>query len=273
MFADRTNWNLSPNRLSEALAAHLAADKRLYDLSASNPTEEGFERTGEAVLHALAQRGGADLCARSEGTAAGAAGGGGRTTRAAAMKSRAEDIILTTSTSEAYSFVFRTLCNPGDELLVPAPSYPLFGFLADIHDVRLVQYRLIYDYGWQIDFHALEQAITPRTRGIIVVNPNNPTGHFVKPDELATLNEICSSARTGADRGRGVPGFCVRANPRCAGTLLKNPRNRVESVGRKPQSLAVNTGGAYVHDERAVENFRPAADEGGVAGGQRTGRN
>src|SRR5271170_5558696 len=102
-------------------------------------------------------------------------------------------MILTTSTSEAYSFAFRVLCDPADELLIPEPSYPLFSFLADIHDVKLVRYPLLYDHGWQIDFHALRQAITARTRGVIVVNPNNPTGNFCKPQETAQLNEICSA--------------------------------------------------------------------------------
>jgi len=78
-------------------------------------------------------------------------------------------------------------------LLIPAPSYPLFGFLADIQDVKLVRYPLIYDHGWQIDLHSLQQAITARTRGVIVVNPNNPTGHFVKAAELAKLNELCAA--------------------------------------------------------------------------------
>ena len=82
--------------------------------------------------------------------------------------------------------------------LIPEPSYPLFEFLADIQDVRLARYPLVYDYGWQIDFHALEQAITPRTRGVIVVHPNNPTGHFTKPEEMRKLNEIC------AVRGIGI---------------------------------------------------------------------
>ncbi|MGB9403200.1 MAG: pyridoxal phosphate-dependent aminotransferase, partial [Candidatus Acidiferrales bacterium] len=105
----------------------------------------------------------------------------------------ASDIILTTSTSEAYSFVFRLLCNPGDEFLIPEPSYPLFGFLAELHDVKLVRYPLVYDHGWQIDFHALDGAIASRTRGVIVVHPNNPTGNFVKPAEIARLNEICAA--------------------------------------------------------------------------------
>jgi alanine-synthesizing transaminase len=104
-----------------------------------------------------------------------------------------KDIILTVSTSEAYSFAFRLLCNPGDEVMVPTPSYPLFDFLADLQDVKLVRYPLVYDHGWQIDLHSLEQAITSRTRAMIVVHPNNPTGHFTKSSEVARLNEICSA--------------------------------------------------------------------------------
>jgi alanine-synthesizing transaminase len=102
-------------------------------------------------------------------------------------------VILTTSTSEAYSYVFRLLCNSGDEVLVPQPSYPLFDFLAELHDVRLVRYPLLYDHGWMIDFHALWEALTERTRGIIVVHPNNPTGNFCKSQEMEQLNEICAA--------------------------------------------------------------------------------
>jgi alanine-synthesizing transaminase len=192
MFAKRTNWNMTPNRLSEALVAHRAAGRPLIDLTVSNPTECGFEYDDAAILDALrnpaalayepnprglesACRAVAGYYADREGTVS------------------PDDIFLTTSTSEAYSYVFRALCNPGDELLIPAPSYPLFDFLADIQDVRLVRYPLLYDHGWQIDFHALEQAITPRTRGVIVVHPNNPTGNFVKSVEIAKLNAICSA--------------------------------------------------------------------------------
>jgi aspartate/methionine/tyrosine aminotransferase len=192
MFAKRTNWNMTPNRLSEALAAHRAAGKALLDLTVSNPTECGFEYDSKAILAALrnpaalsyepnprglesARRAIAGYCADRE------------------ERISVEDIFLTTSTSEAYSYVFRTLCDPGDELLIPSPSYPLFDFLADIQDVSLVRYPLLYDHGWQIDFHALEQAVTPRTRGVIVVHPNNPTGHFAKSTEMARLNSICSA--------------------------------------------------------------------------------
>ena len=192
MFAERTNWNLAGNRLSEALARHRAGGKRLFDLTASNPTECGFAYDSETILAALQNPAALRYEPNPKGLeSARLAVTGYYSARGAAIS--ADDIVLTTSTSEAYSFAFRLLCNPGDELLIPAPSYPLFAFLADIQDVKLVRYPLIYDHGWQIDFHSLQQSITPRTRGVIVVNPNNPTGHFVKEKELAKLNELCAA--------------------------------------------------------------------------------
>src|SRR5712664_1027299 len=192
MFAERTNWNLAGNRLSEALARHRAGGKRLYDLTASNPTECGFDYETETILGALRNPAALRYEPNPKGLeVARLAVTEYYSARGAAVS--AEDIVLTTSTSEAYSFVFRLLCNPGDELLIPAPSYPLFGFLADIQDVKLVRYPLVYDHGWQIDLHSLQQAITARTRGVIVVNPNNPTGHFVKEKELAKVNELCAA--------------------------------------------------------------------------------
>ena len=104
-----------------------------------------------------------------------------------------ERILLASGTSEAYSHIFRLLCEAGDEILVPAPSYPLFEFLADLADIRLVPYPLLYDHGWQIDFASLRAALTPRSRAVLVVHPNNPTGSFVKPREAAELAEICAA--------------------------------------------------------------------------------
>ena len=191
MFADRTNWNLEPNRLSEALARHRVAGKPLIDLTASNPTECGFTYDRERILSALADPQSLSYEPEPKGLLA------AREVIVGYYADRGDhvaaiDMLLTTSTSEAYSFVFRILCNPGDEVLIPTPSYPLFDLLADIQDVRLVRYPLIYDHGWQIAFHALQAALTPRTRAIIVVHPNNPTGHFVKPDERSGLNQICA---------------------------------------------------------------------------------
>jgi aspartate/methionine/tyrosine aminotransferase len=192
MFADRTNWNFATNRLSEALARHRASGRRVLDLSASNPTECGFAYDGAAILGALQNPAALTYVPDPKGL------GSARRGVATYYRDRdvhvsPEDILLTASTSEAYSYVLRTLCNPGDALLIPAPGYPLFDFLADIQDVQLVRYSLVYDHGWQIDFHTLEGAITPRTRAVIVVNPNNPTGHFVKAGEMTQLNRICAA--------------------------------------------------------------------------------
>jgi alanine-synthesizing transaminase len=192
MFAKRTNWNLETNRLSAALAAHRAAGKPLIDLTVSNPTECGFRYDEEVILSALRNPAALKYEPNPRGLDVARGAVAQYYAERAAIVSN-DDIFLTTSTSEAYSYVFRTLCDPGDELLIPAPSYPLFEFLADIQDVRLVRYQLIYDHGWQIDFHALEQAITPRTRGVIVVHPNNPTGHFTKPEEMRKLSELCAT--------------------------------------------------------------------------------
>jgi alanine-synthesizing transaminase len=192
VFADRTNWNLESNRLSETLARHRATGNSLLDLTSSNPTQCGFDYDDEAILRALSNP--AALAYEPEPKGLPTARGAVAAYYAARGTLVAPgDIFLTTSTSEAYSFIFRTLCNTGDELLVPEPSYPLLRFLADVQDVRLVRYPLVYDHGWQIDLHALESAITARTCGVIVVHPNNPTGHFCKPEEITRLNEICSA--------------------------------------------------------------------------------
>jgi alanine-synthesizing transaminase len=190
MFSKRTAWNLEPNPLSEALANRLSSGKPVIDLTESNPTKCGFYFEAEQILGALSDPASLHYDPVPQGLLP-ARNAVADYYRARGCAINVNDIFLTTSTSEAYSFLFRTLCNPGDEVLIPQPGYPLFNFLADIQDVATVRYPLIYDSGWQIDFHALQRAITPRTRGVIVVNPNNPTGHFCKADDMDRLNQLC----------------------------------------------------------------------------------
>ena len=101
-----------------------------------------------------------------------------------------DQVLLTASTSEAYQYLFKLLADADDEVLVPRPSYPLFEFLATMESLRVVSYPLLYDHGWSIDRDALAAAITPRTRAIVLVNPNNPTGSFLKRDELSFLQSL-----------------------------------------------------------------------------------
>src|SRR5262249_25495351 len=197
MFASRSDWNLKPNRLAQALERQKSSGRALLDLSASNPTECGFKYDAAAIVRALCHPASLQYHPDPRGL---------RSARMAVSDYYAargnqvgpDDILLTVSTSEAYSFVFRLLCNPGDELLIPTPGYPLFDFLAEVNDVKLARYPLFYDHGRHIDLHALEQAVTPRTRGIIVVHPNNPTGHYTKPEEIARLNQLCSARQMAA---------------------------------------------------------------------------
>jgi aspartate/methionine/tyrosine aminotransferase len=102
-----------------------------------------------------------------------------------------DQVILTTSTSEAYSYLFRLLCDPGSEILVPQPGYPLFDFLAALDDLRLKTAPLVYDHGWQIDPEGFRRALTPATRAIVLVHPNNPTGHFTQLWEARELAALC----------------------------------------------------------------------------------
>ena len=210
MFSCRTDWKLTPNRFALAQQEARRTGGRIFDLTISNPTRAGIEYDEPAILNALRNPRSLDydpqskgLCIAREAVAEYYSYGDGPRLHHALRFSNGgrnldeeridpESLLLTTSTSEAYSHVFRLLANPGDEVLAPKPSYPLFDFLADLQDVKLVPYPLIYDHGWQIDWPSLEQAVSSRTRAIILVHPNNPTGSYVSPAERARLNELCS---------------------------------------------------------------------------------
>lgn len=181
MFSSRLDWNFQTNRLS----ALLKSKQHVLDLTESNPTRAGFEYRREEVLAALADPGALRYDPEPRGLLS---------AREAIANYYgdvpASRILLTASTSEAYAYLFKLLCDPGDEILSPRPSYPLFEFLAGLESVRVVQYPLRYDGAWHFDFDALERAITPRTRAIVVVNPNNPTGSYLKREERAKLERF-----------------------------------------------------------------------------------
>src|SRR3954462_2086664 len=191
MFARRTDWNLAPNRFSVALERAKKSGRKLLDLSASNPTEVGLTYNESAILTALNKPAALHYEPDPRGLPSARKAVAAYYAEHGAILSP-EHIILTTSTSEAYSYLFRLLCDPGDEVLTASPSYPLFDYIARLDDVRLVEYPLLYDHGWLIDLHALAAAITERTRAIIVVHPNNPTGHFCSAAEREALQRLCA---------------------------------------------------------------------------------
>jgi alanine-synthesizing transaminase len=190
MFSHRTDWKLTPNRFTQVHRELQAAGREVLDLTVSNPTRADLHYDAETILQALVNPQVLDYDPQPKGL---------RSAREAVARYYGkqhdhidpESIVLTTSTSEGYSYVFRLLCNADDEILVPKPSYPLFEFLADLQDVKLVPYPLLYDHGWQIDFPSLYKAVNHRTRAVVVVHPNNPTGSFVADKERSALNDFC----------------------------------------------------------------------------------
>jgi alanine-synthesizing transaminase len=189
-FSRRTAWETAETDLARALRERREAELPLCDLTASNPTQCGFSYDDVAILSPLAGPEALVYDPNPRGMYS-AREAVRRYYREHGAVVDAAQIFLTTSTSEAYSYVFRLLCDPGDEVLIAQPSYPLFDFLAALDDVRLVPYSLFYDHGWHLDIEAVRQLITPRTRAIALVHPNNPTGHFTKRQEREQLEVLC----------------------------------------------------------------------------------
>lgn len=192
MFSHRTDWKLTPNRFTEAQEQLRAAGQEIVDLTLSNPTRAELHYDEEAIMQALIQPEALEYDPQPKGLLS------ARKAVTDYYRKQHEEfdidpeaLVLTTSTSEGYSYVFRLLCNPDDEILVPKPSYPLFEFLAGLQDVKLVPYPLLYDHGWQMDFPSLYKSITHRTRAVVVVHPNNPTGSYISSTERDELNVFC----------------------------------------------------------------------------------
>jgi len=187
-FSQRTNWNVEESELARLHRERVEARLPIADLTASNPTRCGFAYPAD-LLAALNDPRSLDYDPQPLGLLTARLAVCGYYT-AHGVEIDPAQIVLTTSTSEAYSYLFRLLCDPNDEVITLQPGYPLFDFLAGLDDVRLIAAPLVYDEGWQIEFEALRRAVTDRTRAIVVVHPNNPTGHFSKQwekDRLATL--------------------------------------------------------------------------------------
>lgn len=191
MFSTRVPTDLAPNRLTTAELALRARGLRPIDLTETNPTRVGLAYPDE-FLTALSAPAGLAYDPHPFGlqsarlAVAEELGAGGQSVD----PSR---VILTASTSEAYSFLFKLLCNPGDQVLVPVPSYPLFDHLTRLELVEVRQYPLEYHGTWSIDVDALEAAVTPLTRAVLVVSPNNPTGSTLARRDLAALARLCAS--------------------------------------------------------------------------------
>jgi alanine-synthesizing transaminase len=188
-FSKRTEWDTEESALARAHRERVQAGLAVADLTASNPTRCGFKYDAE-LLSALMDEQALDYDPQPLGLLrAREAVCGYYVDHGVAVSP--DRVVLTTSTSEAYSLLFKLLCDPGEEIVVPQPGYPLFDFLAVLDDVRIKVAPLVYDHGWQIEPEGFRRAITPATRAMVLIHPNNPTGHFTKAWEAEELAAIC----------------------------------------------------------------------------------
>jgi alanine-synthesizing transaminase len=183
-FSSRISWSLQTSRIARAIDSRRGS---LHDLTQSNPTDAGLSYPSDRILRALSD----PRLLHYDPSAKGLLSARQTVSEYYEGTVTPERILLTASTSEAYSYVFKLLCDPGDAILVPRPSYPLFEFLAQLEAVEVVQYPMHYHQGWYIDLDALAASVTGRTRAVVFVNPNNPTGSFLKAHEYEFLASLC----------------------------------------------------------------------------------
>ncbi len=188
MFSHRTSWSVGVNRIGAAWEACRRSGRPVLDLTETNPTAVGLAMPEREILAVLADARALPYEPTPFGhfaaRAAVAAYHGGAVPP--------EHVVLTASTSEAYALLFKLLADPGDRVLVPVPSYPLFEYLAGLENVETVPYPVVWaEGGWFVDFRALEERIDGRTRALIVVSPNNPTGALLRHEEAQRLLGVC----------------------------------------------------------------------------------
>jgi aspartate/methionine/tyrosine aminotransferase len=188
VFSNRSTWLSVGNPIGPAVESRRAAGLPIIDLTETNPTRVGLPDLSSDILARLSDR----SVARYEPEPFGLLEAREAVARYHRDRVPAEHICLTASTSEAYSWIFKLLCNPGDQVLVPAPSYPLFAQLAQLESTRLGTYPTRSWDDWSIDFDALRTAIDSTTRAIILVSPNNPTGAMLHAGDLAQLEAVCA---------------------------------------------------------------------------------
>jgi aspartate/methionine/tyrosine aminotransferase len=193
MLSSRLPSSLEPNALARSIAAKRRGGETITDLTESNPTAAGFDYP-EDLLTPLADARALEYDPQPLGLWPARAAVAADFRRRGIVLS-ADRVALTASTSEAYSLLFKLLCNAGDEVLAPHPSYPLFEHLTRLESIRAVPYALEYHGAWRIDMDSVRSAVTERTRAILIVSPNNPTGSILHRDDLAQLSDIAASAQ------------------------------------------------------------------------------
>ncbi|MGB2866877.1 MAG: pyridoxal phosphate-dependent aminotransferase [Bacteroidota bacterium] len=189
MFSSRTQWNFQPNPLTKLLEQMRSRGERVIDLTESNPTHCGLQNDLSPFVEALSQDAAHIYSPDPKGLNV-ARSAVQKFYKGLGMNIESSQVVVTASTSEAYSFLFRLLCNPGEKILVPKPGYPLLEYLAQLNDVTIGFYRLIYDGEWHVDLESLKEQLGDGARILVLVHPNNPTGSWITSEELAEIRTI-----------------------------------------------------------------------------------
>jgi len=227
----RSEGGETPNALTLALRGRRERGEATLDLTVSNPTTAGIPYAADAIRSAFATPSILTYAPLPFGTPE-ARRAVAESYEALGVAVSPERVVVTASTSEAYSILFKVLCDPGDEVLVPAPSYPLFDWLARLENVSLVPYRLRYDGAWHVDRESVVRALSPRTRATIVVSPNNPTGSYLSKSDLAFFESLA------------VP---IVSDEVFATYPLDRPKSATQSVLEARSALVFSLGGLSKH--------------------------
>ena len=191
MFSKRLNIEYEPNELALLYNSKKKRGERIFDLTSSNPTKLNFKYdTKHIIRHFIDDRSlvyepdpKGILNAREEVV---------KYYSDTGNEVSVDDLFLVPNTSEAYSYLFKLLLDADDEVLMPQPCYPLFEFLTKLDLGNVVYYPMVYDYrfGWSPDFVMLEKKITPKTKAIVIINPNNPTGSYIRENDYKVFNSL-----------------------------------------------------------------------------------
>jgi alanine-synthesizing transaminase len=265
MFSARTAWDLTPNRLA-LLLEERRAGREVLDLTETNPTRAGFVAPPD-LLALLADPAALRYDPQPAGLpAARAAVAADFARRGVAVAP--EHVVLTASSSEAYALLFKLLADPGDQVLVPQPSYPLFDYLARLESVEAAPYALAYDGEWHLPLPAVEAALTERTRAVVVVSPNNPTGSFLKREEAAGLAALCARRGLALIADEVFADYPLREDPRRAPSLAAEAAALSFALGGLSKSCAlpqlklgwIAVGGEAALREAALARLEVVAD-------------
>jgi aspartate/methionine/tyrosine aminotransferase len=235
MFSSRTRWDLRPNRLSTLLVEKRRRGARVLDLTESNPTRVGL-RVPDDLLAPLGSASGGLYEPAPLGLAS-ARKAVARDFARRGFPVDADRLVLTASTSEAYAFLFKLLCDPGDEIVVPRPGYPLFDYLASLESVRTAGYPLEHDGRWRVDLEALQAALSPRTRAVVIVSPGNPSGAYLHDQERRALVELAAERDLALISDEVFADFSLQRGARPS--LARDDRALVFTLGGLSKSCAL----------------------------------